>query len=245
MRAACVRSFTGTFTAEAVAPGVMNTVSICSQCQSCQRRRARIARNARPETWRIDELAQQAGLTVDTIRYYAREGLLPPPGALGPAQALRPPSTSTGSTRIRELQEQRFSLAAIRAMLDADRPGLEGALRRRRAASYTLDDLVERSGLDPALVDRLRDVGLLADPVGVRARGLRRQRPRAAPRRRRAAATIGMTEDILVELGAIYVRHFGALQADVHEMLAGRRPRLGRRTSSSRSSAGSPRTRSA
>ena len=30
-----------------------------------------------------------------------------------------------------------------------------------------------------------------------------------------------MTEDILVELGAIYVRHFRALQADVHAMLAG------------------------
>ena len=32
---------------------------------------------------------------------------------------------------------------------------------------------------------------------------------------------IGMTEDILVELGAIYVRHFRALQADVHAMFAG------------------------
>ena len=32
---------------------------------------------------------------------------------------------------------------------------------------------------------------------------------------------IGMTEDLLVELGAIYVRHFLALQADVHDMLAG------------------------
>jgi hypothetical protein len=32
---------------------------------------------------------------------------------------------------------------------------------------------------------------------------------------------IGMTEAILVDLGAIYVRHFRALQADVHAMLAG------------------------
>ena len=29
-------------------------------------------------TLRIDDLAQRSGLTVDTIRYYAREGLLPP-----------------------------------------------------------------------------------------------------------------------------------------------------------------------
>ena len=33
--------------------------------------------------WRIDELAQRAGLTVDTIRYYAREGLLAPPTKQG------------------------------------------------------------------------------------------------------------------------------------------------------------------
>ena len=26
--------------------------------------------------WRIDELAQRAGVAVDTIRYYQREGLL-------------------------------------------------------------------------------------------------------------------------------------------------------------------------
>src|SRR5262249_21730355 len=33
--------------------------------------------------------------------------------------------------------------------------------------------------------------------------------------------SIGMTEQILVALGEIYVRHFVALQADVHAMLAG------------------------
>ena len=33
---------------------------------------------------------------------------------------------------------------------------------------------------------------------------------------------VGMTERILVELGAIYVRHFRALQVDVHDMLAGK-----------------------
>jgi hypothetical protein len=32
---------------------------------------------------------------------------------------------------------------------------------------------------------------------------------------------IGMTPDVLVELGAIYVRHFRSLQAEVHAMLAG------------------------
>ncbi len=29
------------------------------------------------EPWRIDDLAHRAGVTVDTVRYYQREGLLP------------------------------------------------------------------------------------------------------------------------------------------------------------------------
>jgi len=33
--------------------------------------------------WRIDELAHEAGVTVDTIRYYAREGLLTAPERSG------------------------------------------------------------------------------------------------------------------------------------------------------------------
>ena len=33
--------------------------------------------------WKIDELAQRAGVTVDTIRYYGREGLLEPPERSG------------------------------------------------------------------------------------------------------------------------------------------------------------------
>jgi hypothetical protein len=38
-----------------------------------------------PGCWRIDDLAQRAGITVDTIRYYQREGLLPPAERAGRA----------------------------------------------------------------------------------------------------------------------------------------------------------------
>ena len=177
-----------------------------------------IARNARPETWRIDELAQKAGLTVDTIRYYAREGLLPrPSGRAGTSlYGRRPPRPARPDPRA---PGARFSLAAIKALLDVDRPGLE-ALFATRGRSYTFDDLVERSGLDAALVDRLQAVGLLADPV---ASATRRTTTTTSALLRAVAELreIGMTEDILVALGEIYVRHFQALQADVHAMLAG------------------------
>ena len=115
--------------------------------------------------YRIDELAREAGITVDTIRYYAREGLLAPPVRAG-RHKLYGPEHLDRLERIRHLQGQRFSLAAIRALLDADRPGIEN-LFVTEGRRYTFDELVDRAGLDPALVARLRDVGLLADPVSL------------------------------------------------------------------------------
>ncbi|HVJ96611.1 MAG TPA: MerR family transcriptional regulator, partial [Acidimicrobiia bacterium] len=119
-----------------------------------------------PESaWRIDELAQKAGLTVDTIRYYSREGLLAPPERSG-RHKLYGPEHLDRLTRIKDLQSQRFSLAAIKAFLDVDRPGIEGIFATQ-GREYTVDDLIERSGLDPGLVQRLCAVGLLADPVAL------------------------------------------------------------------------------
>jgi DNA-binding transcriptional MerR regulator len=168
--------------------------------------------------WRIDELAHEAGLTVDTIRYYAREGLLRSPERSG-RHKLYDAEHLERLARIRALQEQRFSLAAIRAILDVDRPGLEG-LFATTGASYTFDELVDRSGLGAALVERLRAVGLLAEPetLGHEAYD---DNDLALLRAVSELRSIGMTEQIVEALGAIYVRHFRALQADVHAMLAG------------------------
>jgi DNA-binding transcriptional MerR regulator len=170
------------------------------------------------EQWRIDELAHQAGCTVDTIRYYSREGLLSPPERAG-RHKLYGREHLDRLARIKELQEHKFSLAAIRAIVNSDRPGLE-SLFATEGKSYTFDDLVERSGLDAGLVTRLHDVGLLTDPVFL---GTEAYDDNDLTLLRAVAELqdIGMTEDILVALGQIYVRHFSALQADVHAMLAG------------------------
>ena len=168
---------------------------------------------------RIDELAQRAGLTVDTIRYYAREGLLQPPVKQG-RNRLYGQEHLDRLDRIRELRTQRFSLAAIRAIVDVDRPGLEG-LFTASGHEYTLAEITEKAELDSTLVAGLREVGLIPDPaefggdayddtdLGVlRAIG--------------ELQTIGMTPDILLALGRIYVDHFGALQQDVLDMLSGK-----------------------
>jgi DNA-binding transcriptional MerR regulator len=170
--------------------------------------------------WRIDELAQRAGLSVDTIRYYAREGLFEAPARSG-RHKLYGSEHLERLEQIRELQDQRFSLAAIRAILNAndDRPGLE-SLFTGSGRSYTFDDLVARSGLDAALLIRLLDVGLLADPAEL-GREAYDDNDLVAVRAVAELQEIGMTEEILVDIGAIYVRHFRALQSEVHAMLAG------------------------
>jgi DNA-binding transcriptional MerR regulator len=168
--------------------------------------------------WRIDELAHEAGVTVDTIRYYAREGLLDPPERAG-RHKLYGREHLERLSRIRELQGRRFSLAAIRAILDVDRPGIEGIFTSQ--GSYSLDDLIAKSGLDEQLVVRLREVGLLADPESL-GHEVYDDSDLALLRAVVELREIGMTEDILVELGAIYVHHFRSLQKDVHDMLSGK-----------------------
>ena len=64
---------------------------------------------------RIDDLARQSGLTVDTIRYYQREGLLPAAERCGRANLYGPEHVER-LERIKELQGRRFSLAAIKEM---------------------------------------------------------------------------------------------------------------------------------
>jgi DNA-binding transcriptional MerR regulator len=169
--------------------------------------------------WRIDELAQRASLTVDTIRYYAREGLLSPPTKQG-RHRLYGSEHLERLDRIRELQAQRFSLAAIRAIVEANKPGLEG-LFTTGERSYSLAELIERSGVDEELVAGLREVGLLPDPAEFGGEAYD-DTDLALLRAVAELRTVGMTPEILLALGRIYVDHFAELQGDVLDMLSGR-----------------------
>ena len=115
--------------------------------------------------WRIDELAQRAGVAVDTIRYYQREGLLTSGERNGRTRRFGPEHLEQ-LERIRALQSRRFSLAAIRALLERDDPGaLAGLLVGSEEATYDHDELVEAAGVSPELVRDLTDAGLLRDPA--------------------------------------------------------------------------------
>jgi DNA-binding transcriptional MerR regulator len=115
--------------------------------------------------WRIDELAQRAGVAVDTIRYYQREGLLTSGERSGRTRRFGPEHLEQ-LERIRALQSRRFSLAAIRALLDRDDPGaLAGLLVGSEEATYDHDELVDAAGVSADLVRDLTDAGLLRDPA--------------------------------------------------------------------------------
>jgi DNA-binding transcriptional MerR regulator len=115
--------------------------------------------------WRIDDLAQRAGVAVDTIRYYQREGLLPTGERDGRTRRYGPEHLEQ-LERIRALQSRRFSLAAIRALLDREDPGaLEGLLGGDTDVTYDHEELVETTGVPAELVRALTDSGLLRDPA--------------------------------------------------------------------------------
>jgi DNA-binding transcriptional MerR regulator len=171
------------------------------------------------DCWRIDDLAQAAGITVDTIRYYAREGLMPAPTPAG-RHRLYGDRHLDRLRRIKELQERRFSLAAIRAIVETNRPGFDD-LFAGTGRTYTLDELVERSGVPRDLVEQLRTVHLLPDPTEF-GRDAYDDNDLAVLEAIAELQTIGMPAEVLVELGTIYVRNFLVLQREVIDMLAGR-----------------------
>jgi DNA-binding transcriptional MerR regulator len=114
--------------------------------------------------WRIDELAQRAGVAVDTIRYYQREGVLPSGERNG--RTLRyGPEHLERLERVRALQARRFSLAAIRALLEHDEPGGLAGLLGSEQATYDLDELVEAADVDEKFVRTLIGDGVLRDPA--------------------------------------------------------------------------------
>jgi DNA-binding transcriptional MerR regulator len=114
--------------------------------------------------WRIDELAQRAGVSVDTIRFYQREGLLPTGARAGRCVLYGTPHLER-LQRIRALQVRRFSLAAIQALLDHEGPAtLETLLAGRDGAAYDRDALIAAAGVPADLACGLEQVGFLHEP---------------------------------------------------------------------------------
>jgi len=164
-------------------------------------------------TWRIDDLARTAGITVDTVRYYQREGLLPPPVREG-RHVLYGPEHLARLERVRELQTRRFSLAAIRSLLDADRQELVEGIVESSEAAYSFEDLVERSGIPLEVAEALRDSGVLGAPTDF-GRSAYDTEDLDVCRALADVAGAGIGRDAIVEIGRIYRAGVEAMQCDV------------------------------
>lgn len=112
--------------------------------------------------YRVEALAEAAGVSVDVVRSYQSKRLLPPPRHQGRV-ALYSTRHLERLRTIRELKERGHSLKAIRAML-ADEP----AGRRYREAvlgaqdeNLTLLELADRARVPPSLLRSLEASGLV------------------------------------------------------------------------------------
>jgi len=121
-----------------------------------------VARTAAPSELRVEELAARAGLAVDTVRYYQAQGLLAAPRRRG-RTAIYDHEHLQRLDEIRTLADRGFTLAQIAALDAADTDPLLRLLAGQRAVEPGLDgaELARRTGLDPGLVQRIADLGLI------------------------------------------------------------------------------------
>lgn len=123
----------------------------------------------------MEELARQADVSVDTIRFYQKRRLLAAPTRAGRIGWYGPDHLER-LARIRDLQDQGFSLAIIRRLLDgeldpADVPlaaavveaeaGQLGTNESGTGNSLTIDELAAHAGIPRSILETATYEGLL------------------------------------------------------------------------------------
>lgn len=114
--------------------------------------------------YRIDEIAARSGTTVDTIRFYQAEGLLPKPSRDGRI-AWYEEAHLERLRRIASLKEQGLTLAAIRRLLNGEFAAADERLiaavassaagGNRPGGALTLEELAQRTGVSTPLLKAL------------------------------------------------------------------------------------------
>lgn len=116
------------------------------------------------EGYRVSELAERAGVSVDTVRYYQHRGLLDPPARDGRVAYYCDEHLSQ-LDRIRELKAQGLPLETIGRILSGTDPTdavLLSAVAGTTGRSLTLDDVAASTGLPVGILETLVAEGLLA-----------------------------------------------------------------------------------
>jgi DNA-binding transcriptional MerR regulator len=116
---------------------------------------------------RVEELARRADVSVDTIRFYQKRQLLPPPRRAGRI-AWYGTDHVERLQRIKDLQREGFSLAVIRRLLGGELAAADAPLAAAVAGAQagdaellTLDELAVRVGVPAPLLDAVAREGLI------------------------------------------------------------------------------------
>ena len=104
-------------------------------------------------------MAAEAGIGVDTVRYYQGMGLLPPTGREGRSVVYENVHLTRLKT-IRALADDGFTLAQIKRLLDESGHPLLMSLAGT-VVGISRAELAERSGLAPPLIDMAVSAGLI------------------------------------------------------------------------------------
>ena len=123
--------------------------------------------------YRVEELAQTCGLSVDTIRYYQRLEVLPRPQREGRV-AWYTQEHADRLAQVQRLQQRGFSLAMIARVLSGTADASEQALTAALAGPLpgeeperlTLAQLAERTGVSETLLEVVEREGLLVPRSG-------------------------------------------------------------------------------
>lgn len=106
-----------------------------------------------PRSLTISPLARQAGVGIDTVRYYERLGLLPEPPRRASGYRVYPADTLQRLQFIRRAKNLGFSLEEIKELLEMSRQSEHGVPAVKASAAAKLKDVEERI----AELSRMRD----------------------------------------------------------------------------------------
>ena len=156
------------------------------------------------DRFRVEELAEAAGVAVDTVRYYQRRKLLAAPTREGRI-AWYDADHLDRLQQIRALAERGFTLAQIKELSTDDASGLLADLAAQNAPDPDLDraELARRADVPEFIIDVVVGAGLIT-PVGT---GKRQRFPSDAVDMLVAARTLVSEGVSLEELTALALRH--------------------------------------
>jgi len=121
--------------------------------------------SSRAETFSIGELSKHSGVNIETIRYYERVKMLPPPRRLANGRRVYGPAEKRSLAFIRRARDLGFTLEEIRALLALGGPAHASCVDVHKIASAHLENIRNK------LTDLINLESILAQTVAKCSKG--------------------------------------------------------------------------